>query len=152
MIMLNKLRAFFTVEPEQTEDHEAAIHLAAAVLLIEVAKSDHSVEKLELEQLKGVLRQEWGLSDADLSDLVDVARDKAERETSLHQQIDLINRNFDMPRKHTLMQGLWRVACADGEIHPYEELLIRRLADLLYVSHSDFIRTKHLALETSGDA
>ncbi len=148
--MLNKLKSFFTTEPEASQDSDAALHLAAAVLLIEVAKSDHSLDKLELDQLRAVLQNEWGLSDVDLADLVDVARDKAEQHTSLHQQIDLINGNFDMPRKLALMEGLWGVAYADGQIHHYEELLIRRLADLMYVSHSDFIRTKHLALDARG--
>ena len=37
---------------------------------------------------------------------------------------------------------MWAVAHADNEVHPHEEYVIRKVADLLYVSHSDFIRGK----------
>ena len=96
--------------------------------------------------MKAVLRDTWGLGEDDLADLVEVARDTADTDVSLHRQIDLINGNFGPQQKLNLVRGLWEVACADGEVHPHEELLVRRLADLLYVSHSDFIRCKHLAL------
>lgn len=144
--MLDRIKAFFDTSDEDVEDDDAALHLAAAVLLIEVAKADHALEKLELDRMKAVLRDTWGLSEHDLADLVDVARDTADADVSLHRQIDLINRNFGPQQKLNLVRGLWEVACADGEVHPHEELLVRRLADLLYVSHSDFIRCKHLAL------
>ena len=144
--MLDRIKAFFDTSEEDAEDDDAALHLAAAVLLIEVAKADHALEKLELDRMKAVLRDTWGLSEDDLADLVDVARDTADADVSLHRQIDLINRNFGPQQKLNLVRGLWEVACADGEVHPHEELLVRRLADLLYVSHSDFIRCKHLAL------
>ena len=144
--MLDRIKAFFDTSEEDAEGDDAALHLAAAVLLIEVAKADHALEKLELDRMKAVLRGTWGLSEDDLADLVDVARDTADADVSLHRQIDLINRNFGPQQKLNLVRGLWEVACADGEVHPHEELLVRRLADLLYVSHSDFIRCKHLAL------
>ena len=144
--MLDRIKAFFDTSDEDAEDDDAALHLAAAVLLIEVAKADHALEKLELDRMKAVLRDTWGLGEDDLADLVEVARDTADTDVSLHRQIDLINRNFGPQQKLNLVRGLWEVACADGEVHPHEELLVRRLADLLYVSHSDFIRCKHLAL------
>jgi len=37
---------------------------------------------------------------------------------------------------------MWRVAMADNALSRYEEHVIRKVADLLYVSHSDFIRSK----------
>lgn len=147
--MLDRIRAFFSAEePDDTVD-ERALHLAAAVLLVEVAKADHSFDQAEFDNLQAVLREHWSLSDEDLADLVQVARDTADTHVSLHRQIELINTHFDNPQKFELMRGLWQIACADGKIHHHEEHLIRRLADLLYVSHTDFIRSKHLVLEES---
>ena len=37
---------------------------------------------------------------------------------------------------------LWRVTCADGRVDKHEEYLVRKIADLLYVSHRDYIRMK----------
>jgi uncharacterized tellurite resistance protein B-like protein len=146
--MLDRLRLFFAAADDRSGDNdEAVLHLAAAVLLVEVAKADHALDEAELARLEQVLADHWGLGKKDLADLVRVAHDTAEADTSLHTQIDLINRRFTRPQKLDLMRGLWEVACADGVIHHHEELLIRRLADLIYVSHTDFIRTKHLALD-----
>lgn len=145
--MLKKIQTFFAAEAPDDVADEEALHLAAAMMLIEVAKSDHVVRDMQIEQLKDVLRREWGLDDSDLSDLVSVARDAAEAHASLHEQIALVNGNFSAQQKFNLVRGLWEVAYANGELHHHEELLIRRLADLMYVSHTDFIRSKHLVLE-----
>lgn len=145
--MLTKIQAFFSAGAQDEADDEAALHLAAAVLLVEVAKSDHSLDPSEVERMKVVLQRDWGVDGEDIEDLMVVARDTSDNHVSLHGQIDLINTNFSASQKFNLIRGLWQVACADGTIHHHEELLVRRLADLLYVSHTDFIRSKHLALE-----
>lgn len=147
--MLSKIRAIFAGSDDSTIDDEAMLHLAAAALLIEVAKVDHRLDDIEIERMRQVLARDWGLGDGDLADLVAAARDNSESSVSLYEQIDLINRQLTMAQKCGLVRGLWQVACADGEIHHHEEALIRRLSDLLYVSHTDFIREKHRAL---GDA
>ena len=48
--------------------------------------------------------------------------------------------------KVQLITSLWKVAYADGDLDKYEEHLIRRVADLLYVPHDAFIRAKLSAL------
>ncbi len=149
--MLSKIRDFFAGDEAEPGDEEAALHLAAAVLLIEVAKSDHVVRDMQIDSLKDVLRREWSLDDSDLTDLVCVARDAAEAHVSLHEQIALVNANFSAQQKFNLVRGLWEVAYANGELHHHEELLIRRLADLMYVPHTEFIRSKHLVLEARKD-
>lgn len=145
--MLKKIQAFFAADTSNEADDEAALHLAAAMLLIEVAKSDRSFGELEIDRLKGVLRREWSLDDSDLTELVSVAHDAAEANASLHEQIALVNANFSVQQKLNLVRGLWEVAYADDQLHHHEELLIRRLADLMHVSHTDFIRSKHRVLE-----
>ena len=146
--MLDRIKAFFTEEPEDLEDNEAALHLAAAVLLVQVAKSDHRLESLEMTRIGEVLQREWGLGAKELDDLMQVADSTTDQHVSLHTHVDLINRNFSPTQKRDLVRGLWEVACADGEIHHHEELLVRRLADLIYVPHAEFIRTKHEALDS----
>jgi len=144
--MLDRLRDFFAADPNPgSADPEAALHLAAAVLLVEVAKVDHSLEALELARMCEVLQRNWALDQTDLDDLLAVARDTSDIEASLHRHTDQINQAFSVPQKIDLLRGFWEVALADGELHPHEELLIRRLADLIYVPHKDFIRAKHLA-------
>jgi uncharacterized tellurite resistance protein B-like protein len=37
---------------------------------------------------------------------------------------------------------MWTVAYADGDLDKYEEHLIRQVAELTYVPHSDYIQCK----------
>ncbi|MBV2123299.1 MAG: TerB family tellurite resistance protein, partial [Candidatus Thiodiazotropha sp. (ex Ctena orbiculata)] len=46
-------------------------------------------------------------------------------------------------QKIQIIESLWQVAFADRQLHHYEEHVIRRLADLIHVSHGDFISAKH---------
>jgi len=49
---------------------------------------------------------------------------------------------LDAEMRVALIKAMWEVAYADGELDPMEEALIRKVAALIYVTHSDFIRTK----------
>lgn len=146
--MLDRLSQWFSGQALQADSSsdERRWHLAAAILLFEVARSDHQLEETELQRLQQVLREQWSLDESALQELLQVAGREAEHSASLHKHLDVINRDFNQRQKYALLCGLWQVACADGEIHHYEEHLIRRLADLLYLPHSEFIRAKHEAL------
>ena len=141
--MLNKLKSFFAEVKDDTADkRERHMHLAAAVLLFEVAKADHVVEPEEEQQLQKVLREYWELDEDSLHDLLEVAASQSELNVSLHEQMEVINKHFSQQEKYELLCGLWSVALADQKAHHYEEHLIRRLADMLYLSHSQFIKAK----------
>lgn len=144
--MLERIRKFLAAHDDTAPVDEAALHLAAAVLLIQVARADHAYQADEVARIRALLAREWDLSDTELDDLVAVAEARSAESVSLHDQVAQINAHFSPVQKFELVRGLWSVACSDGEIDPHEELLVRRLADLIHVSHSDFIRAKHQAL------
>ena len=64
------------------------------------------------------------------------------RLTSYYKPVALINQRYTYQQKTGFVELLWRVAMADGTIDMYEEHLVRKLADLLYVAHNDFILAK----------
>ena len=145
MSLLDRLSGWLASEEKGRPPDEGTLQLAAAVLLFQVAAADHRLEAAELARLRQVLQRDWGLDEAVLDELVAAARHEAETAVSLHGQLDRLNR-LGPEAKYRMIVGLWQVAFADGEIHHYEEHLIRRLADLLHVPHREFIRAKHAAL------
>ena len=146
-MLLERLgRLLGAADPDEGLSDERALHLASAILLFEVARADHRLDRAELQRLQQVLREYWDLDRESLDELLAVAERESDNVASLDRQLDLLNDSLSPQRKYQLMYGLWRVACADGEIDPYEEHLVRRLADLLYVPHREFIRAKHEAL------
>lgn len=121
---------------------EGGLNLAVAALLVEVLRADYDVAPGERQQVIESVAGLLGL-DADASrELVAEAERQIDRAHDLYQFTSQINRAYDEPAKIRLLEALWRVARADETVHKYEEHLIRRVADLLHVRHSDFIAAK----------
>lgn len=124
------------------EHHIDKLQLACATLLIEVINSDHQQDERELNALVLVLKQTLQLDAAKLDEVIALARSEAQQATSLYEFTQLINEHYNYQEKLELMENLWRVAYADSHLDKYEDYLIRKVAELIYVTHSDFIRTK----------
>jgi len=141
--MISALKALF--EPPRAGEPEATEHqlrLAAAALLIETARADARQDGVEEAALTATLQRGLGLSGTELSSLLEEANAQADAATSLYQFTRLINDHFSPGRKRELIIDMWKVAYADGDLDKYEEHLIRRVAELIYVSHEDYIRAK----------
>jgi len=146
--MLKAIRGFFEAniyDDTQSELGEDQLQLATAALLIEVASADHSLDAEELQRIKTILKKKFDLDGEQLAILTDLAQAEKEEATSLFQFTQLINENCGPEDKFKLVTAMWEVAFADDTIDKYEEHLIRRVSDLIYLPHSDFIRAKHTA-------
>ncbi len=142
--MLSALRKLFDPAAQTSAtDTEHRIHLAAAMLLLEVSRVDYSVADSELAVVAEALREHFGLSDEELEELLEIAHEHGRESHSLHPFLRQVNEHFPADQKVRIIEDLWRVAYADGRLDKYEEYHIRRIADLLYVPHSAFIRAKH---------
>ena len=141
--MIETLKSLFA-KPEQEDPAELQhrLQLAAAALLIEMSRADYVVEPEEQRTLEVVLHAALGLSQDEISELVELAGNAADKATSLYEFTRQINDHYDKEQKLLLIQSMWRVAYADGDLDKYEERLIRQVADLIHVSHKDFLRLK----------
>ena len=130
--------------------HAHAEALSVAQLLLEIARADQATEPVELAAIRAHLRAAYALTDAELDEVVTRAAEKVERSISMADSLKQVNQALDPERKAQLMRALWQVAYADGRIDPHEEAMLRRLADLLYVPHSVFIREKLGVIDGAG--
>ena len=89
------------------------------------------------------MREQFGLADEDLLPMIESAGLLENRPTSYFKPALLINKRFGPARKAQFIEQLWRVAMVDGNIDMYEDHLVRKLSDLLYVPHADFILAKN---------
>lgn len=148
--MISKLSAFIEryLQPAGSDSanlsHEQK-QLATAALLIEVAMADQILDVRELALLKIHLQQKFFISDSHIDELVALAKSETEAATSLHQFTHLINQYCTAQEKFALIVSMWELAYADEELDKYEEYVIRKVADLIYISHSEFIRAKTIA-------
>jgi uncharacterized tellurite resistance protein B-like protein len=138
----------------RSDDPEAAERghrLATAALMMEISRADEDVSPEERARVHQLIRDTFELTEAETAELVELAEEEAEGAVSLYQFTTLVNDHFAPEEKESVVELLWRVAYADGVLDPYEEHLIRRIADLIHASHSSFIRAKHRVLEERGD-
>lgn len=140
--MLKKLFHLFATPEVESGDSQHGVHLAAAALLVETARADFVQDGEEEQALRHQLLTTLGLSAAEVDDMLGDANAATDNATSLYQFTRLINDNYNPAQKIDLIAAMWRVAYADGRIDKYEEHLIRRVAELTYVPHEDYIRTK----------
>jgi len=116
--------------------------LSTALLLLELARSDFEVADVEQQRIGQLLADRFSLDQAALDALLEEARKSAAAAVSLHDYVQTLNASLDAAGKRNLMAMLWQVAYADGRIDKYEEHLLRRLVDLLYIPMPDYIQTK----------
>lgn len=145
--MLKTIKSFFEnrlIHTEETESPSSIekTDLASAALLIEVMKSDHELDERESKEFLSVLQSRLNIKEEDLDELKKLAEEEAKQATSLYEFTRLINDSFEYEQKVGLIENMWRIAFSDEKLDKYEEHLIRKISELIYVSHSDFIRTK----------
>lgn len=146
--MIESIKSFFENKLTKKEEEEAPssamsrVDLTCAALLVEVMNSDHELDEREHREFMAVLQQSYNIAESDLEELTQLAKDEAFEATSLYEFTKLINDSYDYEQKVGLIENMWRIAFSDKRLDKYEDHLIRKVSELIYVSHSDFIKTK----------
>ena len=124
-------------------DRESAIRKATAVLMLDVARADYVFDESEFERVLKLMESHFDLSPEDAAQLVNDASDEAEDLTSVHQFTQLLHEHLDESEKAHIVALLWQIAFADGRLDKYEDSLVLKISDLLYVSRARVMRLKH---------
>jgi uncharacterized tellurite resistance protein B-like protein len=150
--VLERVRKFLEsqLRPEEAGDPENELRLATAALLVEISRADTHVDAEERRLIRSALRRLFDLSEQASDELLRQAEREVEQAASLYQFTRTVDAEFSPARKKEIVELLWRVGLADGELDKYEEHLVRRIADLLHVSHADFTHARHKALMKGG--
>jgi len=136
--MIRKFFEKLTAERYEPEPEDSAI--AAAVLMTEIIRADYDVDEAEKEAMKSALKSL--IPERDVEALLSEAFDTVNVSNDLQRFTSAIHEQWSDEQKMELLISLWRIAYADNDLDKYEEHMIRRIADLLYISHTDFIKAK----------
>lgn len=98
-----------------------------------------------MKEVRQVLSEQFNLSKQELEQLISEADEHADRLVSLQHVTRQLNENFSEAEKIRVIEMMWQVVFADGNLDHYEEHLIRQVAELLYLPHSEFIKARHKA-------
>ena len=153
--MIASIKGFFSqfIEPGTTQDdaHSGkALQVATAALLLEMMRMDRHIAEEERASVVATLREQFGLEANQLETLLELAEEEARQATSYYQFTSLINKSCSAEQKNRIIENLWHVAMCDGHIDAHENHLMRKIADLLYVGHADYIAAKQRARVSAG--
>lgn len=141
--MLKKIREFFDSQLSvETENPQQVVNKAACALLFEMIRADYEVTDQELAAMRKAMIKVMGINDAVADELISMAEQEMNDASDYYQFTRLINEHYDEEQKYQLVQSLWMVAYADGNLDKYEEHYMRRISDLLYIPHARFIQAK----------
>ena len=137
-------------DDDDAEKRDAAIRMATAVLMIDVARSDHVFDESEYERVLQLVEAHFRLSPEDAAQLVDSAGEKAEKLVSAYDFTKILHEHLSHEEKARIVELLWLIAYADGRLDKYEDSLVLKISDLLHVSRGRVMRLKHDASRHDG--
>jgi uncharacterized tellurite resistance protein B-like protein len=136
------VEAIASSDSDNSEDRETALRFATAVLMIDVAKADSVFDESEFDKVLTLIERHFGLSPDEAAQLVNEAGDKADEIVSVHEFTKLLHENLSVDDKERIVALLWKIAYADGHLDKFEDSLVLKISDLLYVSRGRVMRLK----------
>jgi len=141
--MIQKLKQMWKKAAESPkEEQKHSVALAVAALMVEIMRMDGQLQDAERSEIIQRLESRFALTTAEIHGLIEQATQDVEEALDMHQFTSVVVKGFSTPERMNILVELWAVAMADGHVDPYEEQLIRRMADLMGLHHSQFIQAK----------
>ena len=144
--MINKIKDLITKfgkeEEIQEESNLTLLNNSCAALLVEIAFADKDFDETEKASLKQSLIEAYAIDESDIEEIIIDAEETVSESTSLYGYTSIVNTEFQYEDKLKLLRNLWKIAYADGYLDKYEEHLLRKVSDLIHISHSDYISIK----------
>lgn len=147
---LKELFDSFAAPARDPADTEHQLQLATAVLLVEVMRADPDIGAAERDAAMRALQDKFALAADEVERLIELATTTAAEAYDYQRFTGLLNRAFDAGRKLRVIELMWQVAYADGHLHAREAHVMKKVADLLYIPHADYITAKLAARDAVG--
>jgi len=149
--MFHKINTFFnSLFEEQKTDTDTANKIAITALLCEVCNADHDISDVEEMAIVKTLSKLLTINAIQAETLLNTGKQKIAESNSLFDFTTQL-RSLDFKARSDLITAMWQVAYADNHLDPIEENIIRKVSDLIYVNHSEFIRTKLAVVDNLPD-
>lgn len=126
------------------------LHLAACVLLLDLAFADGEFSDAERAHLEAVLGRHFGLSREDGERLLEVADAERRKSVDYFRFTSQLQRGYDLGQKMVLAEVMWGLVLADGTISDHEHYLTRKITNLLDLEPAYLSRAKAAAAEKAG--
>ncbi len=131
-----------TYAPADGRTTPGAFGASLLVLIAAVMKADGKVLKSELEYVKQFFVRQFGRDSA--AEATMMLKDLLEQNIPVRDVCNQISRSMDYSSRLQLLQLLYSVSIADGNVHPSEIQVIAAIAGYLGISSSDLLSIKNM--------
>ena len=131
--MINLLKNFFENKEIDQNSEDSNLELLCG-LMIEAANSDGDIGAEEIKKIRETLINIFKENPDDVDSFLEQSIKNSNNSKSLYYYSSKINKNYSDEKKILLIEILWEIVLADGQVHDYESSIIRRLSGLLYIS------------------
>jgi len=124
--------------------------VAAAALLVEVAKADGEFSKDERKRIIELMKKDFDLEDECVNELLALSEQKVKDSVSIYEFSSVINESFTQQEKLDLIRNLWRIIYEDGKLDSHEDRLIKIIGSTMNIEHKDIIAAKLFVKQEMG--
>ncbi len=143
--MLDMLKRFFdktNADDSEPRHSEHDVRVAVSALCIEIARIDNRFTREELNTLISILEKKYQVSSEHVEALMAEADRELKNSVDLWQFARLINDNYSIEEKISVIEMLWQIVYVDGKMDEQEHYLMGKLSSLLRLSHDQLISAK----------
>ena len=145
--MLKKLKDLFvSADVAHENDDNKRLQVSLAALLVEIARADFDETAEEDKEITRMLVDYFSVSTEEAIALLSEAQIATDDSVSLHESISTLQGSLSAEERLKVIELLWQLALSDTILNKYEDHLVRKIADLMYVPNSDVIRIKNQVL------
>jgi len=150
--MLKKIADFFSnnisvKEDDQPTDIDHHIKVATCALMIEMASIDDEFDEVEKDRIVSHFKDDFDLTDTEIEQLFGLAKDELSSRVDLWGLTNLINQHYSPDQKLKVIEMIWEVIYADGQLSAHEDYLVHKLYKMLNLQHNQMIEAKMKVLE-----
>ncbi|MET4423103.1 TerB family tellurite resistance protein [Bradyrhizobium sp. 956_D2_N1_5] len=124
--------------------------LAATALLVHVVSLDGQPTATEQRKLHSVIENHFGLDRGTADRLIADATQVEGEAVDLYHFTSVIMRSLDEEGRKRIVQMMWELVYADGQVSEFEDNVVWRASDLLGIAQRDRIDLKHAVANRAG--
>ena len=144
--MFEKLKKIFETNISETNSVDDTLISYLISLFVEVSRVDYKIDEKEINFITEILAKEFNFNLDLIKEKLNIVR-TSERLIGYHPITKYLNENFDISFKKKVVLGLWKIAFINNDLDKYEDHLVRKVSDLLYINHADNMLLRNKAKE-----
>ncbi len=151
---IEAIRAFLHGGPPRHDEapRPDPVVVAACALLLEIAHADDEFRPEERERIVRHIREDMGVADRDLQEVLQLAEEERRGSVDLYQFTRLLAEHLSREQRLKLVEAIWGVVYSDGSLAEVESHLARRIAELLGFQHPEVQAARETAAQREAPA